>query len=199
MADTKIKVPVVIVGTKAQIEAATIGENDFAIATDQEFYTKEDVDSLLGEVQQEVGKLTADVSAVEEDVVGKVAIAQGAENSGKILMVSDTGDVTVRDISSMPSNRFIDIALPAAGGSYYAPADGYVYVQKTSTSNSTTFQYLNLYNRPAANLCNTISTQTGGVVINAWVPAKKGDRIEFQYNLGGDTALCRFIYAQGAQ
>lgn len=100
---------------------------------------------------------------------------------------------------SMPSNNFIDIALPAAGGSYYAPADGFVYVQKKSTSNITTFQYLNLYNRTAANLCNTISTETGAAVINAWVPAKKGNRIEFQYNLGGDTVLCRFIYAQGAQ
>lgn len=343
MADTFVKNPVLYKGTKAQIESATMGENDFAVATDVEFYTKEEVDSLIAgagggglesvthdasltgagtadsplaiaptvtaqinskadqtavdTLTGEVSDLMADVSAVEADVIGKVAIAQGAENAGKILKVDDAGnatasfanqlkvdcpaygweegttkyltrtrsetpkvgdltiyneeitevgsdyiviygsskryqrepsldtqasemldivetlankaDVELSNITStgktlvanlgMPSNAFIDLTLPAAGESYYAPADGYVYVQKNSTSNVTTFQYLNLYNRTAANLCNTISTATGSAVMNAWVPAKKGDRIEFQYNLGGETKLCRFIYAQGAR
>lgn len=49
MADTFIKRPVLYKGTKAQIESATMGENDFAVATDVEFYTKEEINSLLGE------------------------------------------------------------------------------------------------------------------------------------------------------
>lgn len=49
MADTLVKKPVVIVGTKAQVESTTMGENDFAIATDVEFYNKEEVNGLLGE------------------------------------------------------------------------------------------------------------------------------------------------------
>lgn len=48
MADTLVKKPVVIVGTKAQVESTTMGENDFAIATDVEFYNKAETDTLLG-------------------------------------------------------------------------------------------------------------------------------------------------------
>lgn len=47
MADTKVKNPVVIVGTKAQVQSTTMGENDFAIATDVEFYDKAETNALL--------------------------------------------------------------------------------------------------------------------------------------------------------
>ena len=127
----------------------------------------------------------------------KESIEQTAGITSEILNAK--ADIVSVANLALPSNNFIDIALPASGGSYYAPADGFVYVQKKSTSNSTAYQYLNLYNRTAANLSNTMNTETGAAVINAWVPARKGNRIEFQYNLGGDTVLCRFIYAQGAQ
>lgn len=48
------------------------------------------VDTLTGEVSD----LMADVSAVEADVMGKVAIAQGTENAGKILKVDDEGNTS---------------------------------------------------------------------------------------------------------
>lgn len=47
MADTFIKRPVLYKGTKAQIESATMGENDFAVATDVSFYTAEEVDEKI--------------------------------------------------------------------------------------------------------------------------------------------------------
>ena len=45
--DTLVKNPLLIVGTKEQIEATTFGENDFAIATDVEFYTSPEIDEKL--------------------------------------------------------------------------------------------------------------------------------------------------------
>lgn len=47
MADTLVKKPVLFVGTKEQINAATMGENDFALVTDEEFYTSKQIDELL--------------------------------------------------------------------------------------------------------------------------------------------------------
>lgn len=343
MADTFIKRPVLYKGTKAQIESATMGENDFAVATDVEFYTKEEVDSLIADasggglesvthdasltgagtadsplaiaptvtaqinskadqtvvdvLNGEVSDLMADVSAVEADVMGKVAIAQGAENAGKILKVGDTGnatasfanqlkvsystygweegttgyststrsetpkvgdltiyneeitevgsgyivlyngktydrdksldtqtsemldiveilankaDVKLSNITSvgktlvanlaLPSRAFIDLTLPASEGTYVAPADGYFYVQKVSTTGSTNLEYLNIYNRTASNIAMTITNgKSAGTVVQAWVPARKGDVIQPVYNLGGETRICRFIYAQGAR
>ena len=45
--DTLVKNPLLVIGTKEQIEATTFGENDFAIATDVEFYTSPEIDEKL--------------------------------------------------------------------------------------------------------------------------------------------------------
>lgn len=185
MADTFIKRPVLYKGTKAQIESATMGENDFAVATDVEFYTKEEVDSLIagaggglesvshdasltgagtadsplgiastvtaqinskadqtvvdvlsGEVSDlmgdfaqlpstyvtqqalanEISAINNDTTLIKETLNGKVNIAQGVENAGKILKVDNDGNVVVGEgggaslpiLMSMWSDRVIN-------------------------------------------------------------------------------------------
>lgn len=44
-----IKNPKLIIGEGAKVEAEVVGENDIVVVTDEEFYTKEEINSLLGE------------------------------------------------------------------------------------------------------------------------------------------------------
>lgn len=70
--DTKVKNPLLLVGTKSQITAAGMGENDFGIATDVEFYTANEVDDKL-----------ANIDALPDQTgnTGKVLMTDGASAS----------------------------------------------------------------------------------------------------------------------
>ena len=47
--DTKLKTPVLIVGTKAQVDATTIGDNDLVAVTDEVFYTAAETDAKIAQ------------------------------------------------------------------------------------------------------------------------------------------------------
>ncbi|MCM1224015.1 MAG: hypothetical protein NC548_57140, partial [Lachnospiraceae bacterium] len=89
-----------------------------------------------------------------------------------------------------PSSRFIDIALPPNGGTYTAPADGWVVVSKGATAIG---QYLTLsifgtqfvgHNSPGAVMA---------LVMSQYV--KKGTVITFLYSAAGKTNTCRFHFS----
>lgn len=50
--DTFLKNPVLIVGTKQEVSATTIQENDLVVVTDERFYTAEEVDDIVGSAEQ---------------------------------------------------------------------------------------------------------------------------------------------------
>lgn len=52
--DTFLKNPVLIVGTKQEVSATTIQENDLVVVTDERFYTAEEVDDIVGSAEQSI-------------------------------------------------------------------------------------------------------------------------------------------------
>lgn len=52
--DTFLKNPVLIVGTKQEVAAATIQENDLVAVTDERFYTAEEVDDIVSSTEQDI-------------------------------------------------------------------------------------------------------------------------------------------------
>lgn len=94
----------------------------------------------------------------------------------------------------MPSERYIDLTFGASGTEYIAPANGWYYVNKQSTSSN---QYIKL-----ENLNNVLSSQGESSTSNGWnfafIPTKKDDTVRLTYSAGGE-GLLRFIYAEGEE
>ena len=104
MADTKVKNPVVIVGTKAQVESTTMGENDFAIATDQEFYTKAEVDELLSSGDASLPIL---MSIWSDHVINDMSWLRAdtfSWHSGDVYVAAY--EHLVNDLESIPSTKY---------------------------------------------------------------------------------------------
>ena len=95
---------------------------------------------------------------------------------------------------AMPSERRSYLTLPASGGTLTMPADGYLSISKMSDS---TGQYLVLNNSTKA--LRVSAYPVSGAYANAVLPVSKGDVATIQYNLGGTTAYCAFVYANGAK
>lgn len=96
---------------------------------------------------------------------------------------------------AMPSNKYIDLTLPASGGSITAPADGYLYLAKTSSASG---QRVKFTNTSSANMA--VSTWSSGTQnLEIIMPVSKDNVVYVYYNAGGLTNQFRFIYANGAQ
>ena len=95
---------------------------------------------------------------------------------------------------SMPSSRYIDLTLGADGTTYVAPANGYFYVKKNSTSGQ--YIWFRLYNSTNTVMDITFWGSNNGF-IGAFIPVSKGSKVEIYYSASGDTQLFRFIYAEG--
>lgn len=97
--------------------------------------------------------------------------------------------------NAMPSNRSIDLTLPASGGMITAPADGYLYLAKTSSASG---QRVKFTNASSANMA--VSTWSSGVQnLEIIMPVSKNNVVAIYYNADGLTNQFRFIYANGAQ
>ena len=125
--------------------------------------------------------------------INKVAADLNNKVDIDLANVNTTGKIQIAH-NAMPSNRYIDLAF-AHGGSYTAPADGYVILRGYGGSSGTT---LTLSNETVGGLASGFCTvnQTAGSECNVFIPVKKGDNFHaYQYN--GTVTLLRFIYAQG--
>ncbi len=92
---------------------------------------------------------------------------------------------------SLPSDRYLDLTLPASGQSYTAPANGYLTLCKTATGN----QYITLRNN--SNGLYGWSYGISGYWVACTIPCRANDTIYIEYNTGGATNIFRFIYAEG--
>lgn len=124
------------------------------------------------------------------------------ENDSKILSFSgkqtikiiDSNDASFIAHQAMPSNRYIDLTLGASGTTYTAPADGYLYLAKTSSASG---QRIKFTNTSSVNMA--VSTWSSGVQnLEIIMPVSKDNVVYVYYNAGGLTNQFRFIYAEGA-
>ena len=124
--------------------------------------------------------------------IGQVleALNDKADADGSNLTAD--GKSTVAGLG-MPSDRYIDLTLGASGSTYTAPANGWFLVEKAPTASG---QYLYIGK-------STVAFGTIQYAINNYsnleiiFPAKKGQVIVINYNLGGSTQNCKFFYSEG--
>ena len=94
---------------------------------------------------------------------------------------------------AMPSGTFVELTLPPSGSNIVAPADGYIYLDKTSTAQG---QYIAVFSGGMG--LSEIALQSGQI-LRATLPVKRGTNILPDYNAAGTTNHFRFIYAEGSQ
>lgn len=94
-----------------------------------------------------------------------------------------------------PSNRYDDLTLGASGTKYTAPANGYYFIDKTSTAAS---QYIQFYstNSVRSRMERSVAASND---MELTYQVKKGEIVQIEYSLGGATNRFRFIYAEGEE
>ena len=97
--------------------------------------------------------------------------------------------------ASFPSDRYTNLSLGASNSNYTAPADGYFVFDKSSTSSN---QYVALFNTTSGVRSSNMSAG-GSNPMSIFVPAKKNDTVNVQYNAGGNVIDFKFVYAEGAK
>lgn len=120
------------------------------------------------------------------------------EYDWKLDTVAETLTVpTLNGSEDLLSDRYDDLELKASGSTYTAPANGWFWIQKLSSS---TVQYLTPVIKDSnENIKYTLTSQPTSVGYDAEIlaPVSKGDVISIGYNVGGATKSFRFIYAKG--
>lgn len=94
---------------------------------------------------------------------------------------------------AMPSDEYVDLTFGASGSTYTAPANGWYYIVKATSSAGT--QYFIMDNQTKGYTMNI--TPTSGNSVRYIFPVSKGDVILVSYTASGETSFFRFIYAQG--
>lgn len=90
-----------------------------------------------------------------------------------------------------PSDRYIDLTLDASGTTYTAPADGWFFVEKTSTAAGQWVIFT------TANMEQESIAHVSGNWVGGFVPVKKGGPCQISYTAGGTTRYFRFIFDEG--
>lgn len=104
---------------------------------------------------------------------------------------------TLNGSEDLLSDRYDDLELKASGSTYTAPANGWFWIQKLSSS---TGQYLTPVIKDSnGNIKYTLTSQPTAAGYDAEIlaPVSKGDVISIGYSVGGATKSFRFIYAKG--
>ena len=96
---------------------------------------------------------------------------------------------------AMPSGRYTNLTLGASGASYTAPADGYIYLNKTASAVNQIITIINDSN--GMRVSDTSVTASGWIA--TYLPVSKGQSIRITYTAGGTTNAFKFIYANGVE
>ena len=158
--------------------------HDGSTAGGHRIYTKAEVDTALS------GKADTATTYTKTEVDN---IASGKANVALNNLTNAGTEVIAHN--AMPSKRSIDLTLPASGGSITAPADGYLYLAKTSSASG---QRVKFTNTSSANMA--VSTWSSGTQnLEIIMPVSKNNVVYLYYTADGTTNQFRFIYANGAQ
>ena len=99
--------------------------------------------------------------------------------------------------AAMPSSQYIDLTLPANGGSVTVPADGYLEFSKVSGNVSNPF--ITLKNTTNGyNIRSFIPGTQTTMGVSVCIPVSAGDIIGVEYTTAGVTGVFRLIYANGS-
>lgn len=93
----------------------------------------------------------------------------------------------------MPSNRYIDLTLGASLSYYTAPANGYFYFQRQLTGSG--FQALVV--TEAGYMTSEVRTHLNAGALRNFIPIRKGQQLQLQYDGSFSSSIFRFIYAEG--
>ena len=93
----------------------------------------------------------------------------------------------------MPSGTSVDLTLGASGAQYTAPANGYVSIAKVAQGVG---QYIeiNVQDRIRTNMLSSVSTGFG---LKLFVPVRRGETFNINYNTSGNLEIFKFTYAEG--
>lgn len=154
---------------------STIGANDTGLVVDLKsmsgvFKGKKYLYFYVGQFSQTATEQTAGLNA--------------SLFNGKVDLDSSWG---------FPSSQYDDLTLGADGATYTAPADGWMFIAKSSTAAN---QGVSISNNSTARLSVACISSAGGQNLSVCLPAKKGDIVAVGYNAAGTTNYFRFIYAQ---
>lgn len=105
---------------------------------------------------------------------------------------SATGKAAIVNMG-MPSNEYKNLTLGTDGSTYTAPADGYLYLSKNSTTSG---QRVKL---AKGSQMSVSSWSSGTQNLEVVLPVSKGDVISTYYSADGTTNAFRFIYANGTK
>ena len=95
---------------------------------------------------------------------------------------------------SMPSNKYVDLALGANGSTYIAPANGWFYCQATNVGDRQFMRMLNV--TYGTEISEATATNTmAGIGCGCILPIKKGEVMRFDYVI--NSCWLRFVYAEG--
>lgn len=106
--------------------------------------------------------------------------------------VSSTGTSTGASWS-MPSTVSTTLTLGASGTEYTAPANGYVVLAVTSG-----LSYFYLVNKTTG-LASGVTQGGAGFTCRLFIPVKKNEKFEVDYQLTPDAYIFAFIYAEGSK
>lgn len=131
--------------------------------------------------------IEVDIDDIATDLNGKADVdLTNANNQAKVLM-SKMG---------MPSGTYTDLVLGTAGANYTAPANGWVYLNKTATDAG---QYVEIANITGGSMSQVSRSVYNTQGIATYTPVSKGDIFSVGYTAGGNTNAFKFIYAQGSE
>lgn len=115
-------------------------------------------------------------------------------NAKSVFHSLDYNDTDFIAHQAMPSNKYIDLTLPASGGTVTAPADGYIMIAK-ATGSANEYVSLTTNSNIQQNACCPIT----GFNIRLAIPVSKGEVVSINYSASGATQYFRFIYANGSK
>lgn len=98
--DTFLKNPVLIVGTKQEVAAATIQENDLVAVTDERFYTAEEVDDIVSSTEQDIRNA---INESEQDIRNDM---NASDSELQTQITAHAGEITTikGDITTINDN-----------------------------------------------------------------------------------------------
>ena len=91
----------------------------------------------------------------------------------------------------MPSDEYIDLTLGVSASTYTAPDNGWYYITKGASTN----QFIVVTNTTANFKVGMASSNNNQCI--CFLPAKKGDVVQINYQASGTLEAFRFIYAKG--
>ena len=107
-----------------------------------------------------------------------------------LMYPNDTNNILMAH-NAMPSAVSDSLTLGASGASYTAPADGYVYFNKTATASG---QYIDI----RGNIRITVYSSAASQPLRAWLPVRKGSSFDVFYTAEGNVSAFAFFYANGS-